>query len=380
MKVFETKIYLRFLSWFIAVAFLPLASLFLLIYFFDPLLFKSLFTDARDTVLFGIFVSLSIVLLLSLLATRFLSRSITRPIQISVLELSKVVGELFQSIGQLSDISQNNGELSQALLDSSHAQQEGLKKGSKAILEINKSLQQVAQKTQATSNKSLSVDKLAVESGDRSKEALESLSIVKQLLTENQKLGQALNKYAKEVKDVAGKVAALSETAKFISLNVSIEASRTSFSNDFSKLVSQIRELNIVGEHAVESIGTLASSMQKQIEQVSDASEYQSQETAKTIEVVDQTVSFLGKITKEAAQISKNIQVIDKETQANKEDADDIGQIIKKLNTEAKSLVGHVDIVTETINKQLTITRALNKSSAALNSVTSTLNDLVGEE
>lgn len=380
VKVFETKIYLRFLSWFIAVAFLPLASLFILIYFFDPQLFQSLFSEARDTVLFAIFVSLSIVLLLSLVATKLLSRSITKPIKVSVDELSKVVAELFKTIQDLSEISQNSSELSQSLLDNSHIQQVGLKKGSQAILEINQSLKEVAEQTKATATKSRSVDKLAVDGDSKSKEALESLSMVKQLLTENQKLSHALNQYARDVQDISSRVVALADTAKFISLNVSIEANKSSISSDFSDLVSQIRELNVVSEHAAEAIATLASSMRKQIEQVSDSSNYQWQETSKTIKIISQTINFLGKINNNATQISKNVQVIDQKTQENKADSDEISEMIKKLNQQAKALAGNVDVITQSINRQLAVTRSLNRSSAALNSVTTTLNDLVGEE
>jgi len=380
VKVFETKIYLRFLSWFIAVAFWPLAALFSLIYFFDPMLFRSVFSESRDTVLFVIFVSLAVVLLLSLLATRLLSQSITKPIKISVLELSKVVDNLFKTIQNLSEITQNNSSLSQSLLASSQTQQDGLKTGNKAVLDIAKSLNEVAQKTKSASVKARNVDKLAGESDEKSKEALDSLVVVKQLLTENQKLSQALDKYASDVKDVAGRVVALAETVKFLSLNVSIEASKNSFSEDFSELVSQIRELNIVSEQAANAIGALASKMQKQIEQSKDSSDYQWKETTKTISVVSQTIMFLGKIAENMTQISQNVQVIDQEAQETKNDAQDISNMIKKLSSEAKALVGNVDVVMHTINRQVSITKALNVSSSALNAVTKTLNDLVGEK
>ena len=93
MKIVETKIYLRFISWFIIVALFPLLSLFLAVYLYNPDLLLSAFAIVRDTILFAIFISLSLVLLLSLLATKILSQSITKPIQSSVLELSKVVDD-----------------------------------------------------------------------------------------------------------------------------------------------------------------------------------------------------------------------------------------------------------------------------------------------
>lgn len=380
MKIVETKIYLRFISWFITVAFLPLAALFLSVYLFNPDLLVSVFSKTRDTMLFATFISLALVLLLSLLATRSLSKSITKPIQISVLELSKVVGELFHTVQNLSEISQNNSELSKFLIDSSQTQKNGLKTGSKAILTMANSLSQVAQKTKLAASKSTDIDKLAGDSENKSKEALNSLTVVKELLTENQKLSHALDQYASDVKNVALRVANLAEIAKFLSLNVSIEASKNSFSDDFSDLVTQIRELNITSEQAAGAIGTLASNMQRQIEQASNSSEHQWHETDKTIKIVSQTINFLGKIASNVSQISKSVQTIDKETQKTRQDSQDISQMIKKLDNEAKSLVGHVDTVTRIINQQLVITRSLNRSSAALNSVTKTFNDLVGKE
>lgn len=381
MKVFETKIYLRFIAWFVIVALLPLASLFIVVYFFNNELFYSIFSQTSETrvaILFATFISLALVLLVSLIATKLLAISITKPIKVSVLELSKVVGDLFKIIQNLSAISQNNSELSKSLLDSSQTQQQGLKTGSRAVLDMAKSLNQVAQKTQLAATKTHKIDELASDSDHKSKEALNSLVVVKQLLTENQKLSQALDQYAGDVKNVASRVVVLSETAKFLSLNVSIEASKSSFNEDFSDLVAQIRELNIISKQAAEAINTLASNMQRQIEQVSDSSDYQWQETNKTIRVVSATINFLGKIASNIVQISQNVQSIDQETQVTRQDSADISQMIKKLNTEAKFLVNHVDTVTQTINHQVVIIKSLNRSSAALNSVTTTLNDLVG--
>jgi len=381
VKVFETKIYLRFIAWFVIVALLPLASLFIVVYFFNNELFYSIFSQTSETrvaILFATFISLALVLLVSLIATKLLAISITKPIKVSVLELSKVVGDLFKIIQNLSAISQNNSELSKSLLDSSQTQQQGLKTGSRAVLDMAKSLNQVAQKTQLAATKTHKIDELASDSDHKSKEALNSLVVVKQLLTENQKLSQALDQYAGDVKNVASRVVVLSETAKFLSLNVSIEASKSSFNEDFSDLVAQIRELNIISKQAAEAINTLASNMQRQIEQVSDSSDYQWQETNKTIRVVSATINFLGKIASNIVQISQNVQSIDQETQVTRQDSADISQMIKKLNTEAKFLVNHVDTVTQTINHQVVIIKSLNRSSAALNSVTTTLNDLVG--
>ncbi|MDP2812430.1 MAG: hypothetical protein Q8O32_01935, partial [bacterium] len=144
MKVFETKIYLKFITWFILVSLLPIFSLFLSIYLLerntDILANRAL----REAVIFGVLISLALVFILSLIATRRLSKALTRPIQISVMELSKVVDELFKSVQSLSDMSQNSSRLSAFLLSSSQSQEQGMQKGNKAVSDMVSSLKQIS--------------------------------------------------------------------------------------------------------------------------------------------------------------------------------------------------------------------------------------------
>ncbi|MBT6691336.1 methyl-accepting chemotaxis protein [Candidatus Parcubacteria bacterium] len=380
MKVAETKIYLKFISWFVAVSLLPIALLFLIIYTFSPDSSVLLDPELQKIILVSVFISIALIFILSLAATRHLSRLITKPIQGSMGELSKVVDELFKSIQDLSDVSQNNSELSQFLIHSSQAQQKGLKTGTKVVSEMVQSLDQIARKTKVSARNTKKIADLANEGGVKSNVALDSLVVVKQLSTENQKLSQALDAYAFKVKDIAKRVGILAETAKFLSLNVSIEANKTSFSENFSSLISQIRELNVTSEQAANSIQGLAGDMQRQIEQSKQSSIHEWQQTNKTIKVIGQTINFLSGIVGNVSNVSKSTQVISQEAEETHREADNINSMIGGLNKEAKSLVKYIDDITKTIYKQLTVTKSLHKSSAALNKVTDTLNDLVGKK
>ena len=202
MKVVETKIYLKFISWFILVSLLPLAILFILIYIFSPQVNLLEDQEVVRAVLIAVFASLAFVFILSLIATRRLSRLITEPIQEAVLDLSKVVENLSKSIENLSDISENNSEISEFLISSSKQQQLGLKSGSVAVAGMVKSLNQIVGKTQSSAKHASDIDKLASQSESKSKLALDSLVSVKNLVTENQKLSQALDAYTKKVKNI----------------------------------------------------------------------------------------------------------------------------------------------------------------------------------
>lgn len=379
MKLVETKIYLKFILWFLAVALLPLAVLLGSFAVSDQ--YRSFFQMGMlpANIMIGIFVSLAMVLGLSLLATRSLSKNITAPVQNSVNELSKVVNLLLNSIQGLSDISQTNNQISQFLTSSSQQQQSGLKSGSQSLSKMVRSLVEITHKTGAANSSVDKANKLAEEGKAQSENALASLAAVKNLLTDTQKLSQALDQYAQQVAEIAKRVEMVAETTKFFSLNMSIEAKKASYSEEFNGLVTQIRDLNNISEQAASSIQSLAKDMSRQIEQSKQSAVYEWQETNKSINVVTQTLSFLTKIISNIDSIAHDIQVINKETTKTYEDADQVNKVISNISQQSKLLVKQTDDITKVIGEQLVVTRSLNKSSVALNKVTDTLSDLVGK-
>lgn len=379
MKLVETKIYLKFILWFLAVALLPLAVL--LGAFSISEQYRGFFQmgNLPANVLIGIFVSLAMVLGLSMMATRRLSKSITAPVQSSVKELSKVVNLLLNSIQGLSDISQTNNQISQFLTTSSQQQQSGLKSGSQSLSKMVRSLVEITHKTGAATTSVNKANKLAEEGKAQSENALASLVAVKNLLTDTQKLSQALDQYAHQVAEIAKRVEAVAETTKFFSLNMSIEAKKASYSEEFTGLVAQIRDLNNISEQAASSIQTLAQDMHRQIDQSKKSAVYEWQETNKSINVVSQTLSFLTKIISNISSIAHDIQVVNTETTKTSQDADQVNKVISNISQQSKLLVKQTDDITKVIQEQLVVTRSLNKSSVALNKVTDTLNDLVGK-
>ncbi len=378
MKLVETKIYLIFISWFIGVSLLPLVILFIIIQIFDPS--ETIFANEilNRAVLIGLFISLSFILLLSLIATRYLSKLITKPIKIAVSELSKVVSTLTESIYSISYISDNNKEISDYILSISKKQNKGLISGHKAVKEMVKSLNRIFKKTSLTAKKTSQINELSKKGNKKSNIALDNMNIIKQLNTENEVLNQSLESYTHEVEEIAQRVASLSETARFLSLNASIEANKTKEENEeFSGLVSQIRELNIISEQAAISIQDLVDNMQHQIELNKQSSLVEKKETVQGISMVAKTIKFLQKITLQVGEIVKGIKVINKETDDTYQESDNINIMIEGLENESKSLVKQADHISQIINKQLVLSRKLNKSSLSLKKVNNNLNNLL---
>ncbi len=380
MKLVETKIYLKFIVWFIGVALLPMVLLLLSFYLAGQDGVSPFLSNLPTIIWIGIFSSLALVLLLSLLATRYLSRIITSPVQRSVNELSQVVDLLLKSIQNLSTISQSNNQISQVLTITSQQQQLGLKNGGKALASMVSALNKISQKTELVTSDAIKTDKLAKEGATKSNKAIASLSAVRNLLTEHQKLSQALQAYTNKVVDIAKRVAVVADTARFFSLNMSIEANKTALSEDFVDLVAQLRDLNMASETAASSIQNLSEEMRRHIEQSKQSTIFEWQETNKSIDTVVQTLNFFDKIIKNVAQITDNIQVINQESSSTYQKAGDINTMIKDLTKQSQLLVKQTDDITKVIQNQLVVTRSLNKSSLSLNEVTDSLDNLVGSK
>ncbi len=378
MKLVETKIYLRFISWFIGVSVLPLIILFIIIYFFDSN--KSIFSNEmlNRAVLIGIFISLSFTLLLSLIATRYLSKLVTKPIKIAVIELNKVVATLTESIQNILYISDNNKEVSDYILKSSKDQNKGLIKGHKAVKIMLKSLNKIFNRTSISRKNAEKINKSSKIGKKQSNIALDNMNIIKQLNTENEVLNQSLKSYTSEVEEIAQKVVSLSETARFLSLNASIEANKTKeYNEEFTGLVNQIRELNIISQQAALGIQDLANNMQKQIDLNKKTSIVEKKETAQGIFMVGKTIKLLQNIAVQVGDITKGIKIINKETDDTYNESGNINIMIENLENESKSLVKQADYISQIINKQLVVSRKLNNSSFALRKVNTNLNNLL---
>jgi len=379
VKPSETKIYLRFIGWFVFVSALPLVTFFISAYLVDPN--NSIFTDAtlRRPLVFGLLLALALVFGLSLLATRFLSKAIISSVSLSIYELGRVLSSLFKSVESLSTVSKNNDKIAKFLVQSSQTQQKGLRLGSKAVDEMVQSLNQINQRTSEAASNAKQIDQLAVQGEEKANQALSGLMSLKNLANQSQKLGQALNDYAQKVSQAAQRVEVLADTAKFLSLNASIEANKKSFPPEFSGLISQVRELNISSQQVASNIQGLAEDMRRQIEQAKRSSVYEWEETNKGIDVIGDTLKLYGKILKNVGDITQSVKDINIETSETLSEAGDINSMILALGNEAKALVKQIQDIDKVIQRQLLVSRSLDKSSKSLSVVADTLKKLVNK-
>jgi methyl-accepting chemotaxis protein len=375
----ETKIYLKFILWFFLAAILPLTLLFFSLFKLQPdnIIFHSAFLNQ---ILFSVFSTSALVLILAMVAARRFSYLITKPVEISLKDLSKVISSLEKSMLSLAQANQSNRQIAAILFAKAKGQQKGVNGGYKSISEIDNSLSQINQKIQATQANTKKIDSLVDESGQKAELALSSLVAIKHLSTENQKLTQALSSYADQVAQVAYRVEMMAEESKFLTLNASIEASKSDASLEFQALVHQIRQVNVISQEAALGIKDFAANMQTQLKQSTKTASYELKETDQNINIIGQTIQFLTKITKGSKQITQDIGAIASESAMTKISVADVALAMNDLDLAAKNLVKEADMVNQLTDRQANTLKALKRSFNALSQAVDNLSQIVSKD
>lgn len=379
MRLAETKIYLKFIYWFLLAAILPMALLFFALFKLQPdnIIFHNAFLN---NVLFSVFSTSALVLILAMAAARRFSYLITKPVKVSLDDFSKVINTLEKSMVNLAEANKTNRQIALSLFTKAKSQQKGVNSGYKAIFNIVQSLEQINQKISITEENTKQIDNLVDESGQKAEKALSSLVAVKHLSTENQKLTQALSSYADQVSQVAERVSFMANEARFLTLNASIEASKTNASLEFQALVHQIRQLNVISQEAALGIQKFVENMQAQIKQTKQAASYELKETDQNIGVISQTIQFLTKITKGSKQIGQNVTLISGEAQATKSSVEEVSVTMNDLDLAAKNLVKEAELVSQLSDKQSNTLKVLKRSFNSLSDAVNNLSQIVEKD
>ena len=379
MRLAETKMYLKFIYWFLLAAILPMALLFFTLFKLQPdnIIFHNAFLN---NILFSVFSTSALVLILAMAAARRFSYLITKPVQVSLDDFAKVINTLEKSMVNLAEANKTNRQIALSLFTKAKSQQKGVNSGYKAIFNIVQSLEQINQKISTTEENTKQIDNLVDESGQKAEKALSSLVAVKHLSTENQKLTQALSSYADQVSQVAERVSFMANEAHFLTLNASIEASKTNTSLEFQALVHQIRQLNVISQEAALGIQKFVENMQTQIKQTKQTASFELKETDQNIGVISQTIQFLTKITKGSKQIGQNVTLISGEAQATKYSVEEVSMTMNDLDLAAKNLVKEAELVSQLSDKQSNTLKVLKRSFNSLSDAVNNLSQIVEKD
>ena len=274
----KNKNYFRFIIWFLTVALVTFGfGLSILWQAIQP--HANLLSLASDQIILSFILIVCLVIILAIIAARYFRLSDNDLFAEQTSEIFKIINIFEKSLDTLSEINKDNADKISLLVTKVKQYQSTIKVNHRADVDIKNSIKRIGDKIDKTAQNTSIIDNLVKDSEQKSKSALDGLMSVKQLSTANQKLYFALDEYTEKVQIIAQRVESMADLARYLSLNATIEASKTTNSEEFSSLVNQIRQLNSVSQQAAISITGLTGDMQRQLKQTQQTSNNKLNET-----------------------------------------------------------------------------------------------------
>ncbi|MBT4349478.1 hypothetical protein HOD19_01710 [bacterium] len=379
MYISKNKIYWRFIAWFLIVALLTTA---IILAIFWSVIAKdlNLFYLAIDKIVLSLVFTIASVIILAIIAARKINLPNHGVVQEQIVEIRKIIKTFKKSLNNLSNINKDNKENIEVLSLNIKSCQTGFKVNNQTGTEIKSSIKQIANKINKTAQSTVMIDNLATNSENKSQSALDSLVVIKQLSTDNQKLYVALDAYTDKIQFIAQRVASMADLAHYLSLNTAVEAHKTADSEEFSSLVGQIRQLNSVGQQVAVNIQGLTEDMQRQLKQSQQRAVNKQGSADKNITTIGQTINFLTKISKQTKDICQDIKIIDQETKDVRQSIEKIDSTTTILDKDSKNLSKNINQVSNSVKKQVYAIGTLNRSFNNLQRVIDSLSSLLGSK
>jgi len=300
----------------------------------------------------GILIGLGVALIVAVLISLFVVRSITRPLAVAVAVVERVGG------GDLTHMANVNStdELGQ-MLTAMNAMVENLRNtvgevvaasgrvatGSEEMSSTAQQLSQGASEQSAAAEESTaSMEEMASSIQQNADNARQTDKIASKAAEDTRTGGEVVARTVEAMKDIAQKISIIEEIARktdLLALNAAVEAARAGeHGKGFAVVASEVRKLAERSQTAAAEISKLTTDGVALAENAGQLLERLVPDIRKTAELVREIAAASGEQSTGAAQVNKAIQQLDQVIQQNAAASEEMASTAEELSGQAEQL------------------------------------------
>ncbi|MDP4145643.1 MAG: methyl-accepting chemotaxis protein [Bacillota bacterium] len=196
-------------------------------------------------------------------------------------------------------------------LDQSQEQNEVFNTTKDKFQAISHSLDQMNELIGNVNTKTSNTNEAAIKTSDSSKDVLNSINELEQIMKNTLESINILQKYSQEISQVVNVINGISKQTQLLSLNASIESARAGeYGKGFGVVAQEISKLAVESSEATISIAKLISSVQSETENTINNVKEIDQKVKHESEAVVNSLNTFKVIQSDITEVSKNIDTI----------------------------------------------------------------------
>ena len=294
-------------------------------------------------------------------------RTLIHKVQIQSQQLAASSEELTASSDQSAQSAEQVTEFISVVADQSSRQNEAANQMTGVIGIAASRIEKISQNTELVSRQSEETKEQAAASGKMLDKAVLQMQQIEQTVNTSSGVVSKLSERSSEIGQIVETISAIAGQTNLLALNAAIEAARAGEQGrGFAVVAEEVRKLAEQSQEATRKITDLISSIQSDTAEAVTAMESGTREVRTGTETVTQAGQSFQQISDKLSQQASQTREISQAIRHIDQDVQDIVHIVKNVDEFSKKSSGSIQQISASTEEQLASTEEIAKASAAL--------------